>query len=207
MEAFKDRPPYVVFEYRPVEDRTASIESGHYVAKDVAFAFITPQGSRDRIEQKADEWFTMLEKEVQDSRFPADWLKAYKGVYKDWLAGHETPVTGTSIKLWPILRPALVNTLLDINLRTVEDIANANEESVGRIGMGGRLLKQQAIDWLAAASSIGAVSEQVNTLRTENLSLKEQNGKLESSLAVLTARMSALEAAKGQAAKAVAVKL
>jgi hypothetical protein len=189
MEILKDRPPYVVFEHRPVEDRNASIEAGHYVAKDVVFALITPQGSRDRIEQRADDWFVMLEKEVSDARFPAEWLKAYKGVYKDWLEGRETPTSGTSIKLWPILRPSLVNTLLDINLRTVEDVANANEESVGRIGMGGRLLKQQAIDWLAAASSVGVVSEQLASLRADNAALVEQNNKLSEEVKALLAKL------------------
>lgn len=32
------RPPYVTFEFRAEEDRAASIEAGHYVSKDVAYA-------------------------------------------------------------------------------------------------------------------------------------------------------------------------
>jgi hypothetical protein len=48
------KPPYVRFEVRSVEDRTASIESGHYVGKDVIFAIVTPAGTRDRIEREAD---------------------------------------------------------------------------------------------------------------------------------------------------------
>ena len=45
-EIMQARPPYVQFEMRAVEDRQASIDAGHYVAKDVAYAIITPAGSR-----------------------------------------------------------------------------------------------------------------------------------------------------------------
>ena len=52
MEAKQDRPPFVNFEVRAEEDRTASIEQGHYVAVDVDYALITPAGSRDCVERK-----------------------------------------------------------------------------------------------------------------------------------------------------------
>ena len=35
-EVMNAAPPYVKFEWRAVEDRNASIEGGHYVARDVA---------------------------------------------------------------------------------------------------------------------------------------------------------------------------
>ena len=37
IEIQQARPPYVQFELRAVEDRNASLEAGHYIAKDVAF--------------------------------------------------------------------------------------------------------------------------------------------------------------------------
>ena len=43
------RPPHVVYERRAEEDRTASIEQGRYVSRDVDYAIVTPAGSKDRV--------------------------------------------------------------------------------------------------------------------------------------------------------------
>lgn len=194
LSANEARPPYVTFETRPIEDRNASIEAGHYVAKDVIYALITPQGSRDRVEQEADAWLDMLAKESREGRFPQEWLTAYKSIYSEWKEGREMPLSGTSITLWPALKPSLIPTLLDIKILTVEDLANANEETVNRIGMGGRALKQQAKDWLEASSSVGTVAAKVTALSSENSDLQERNKELLNRLELAESRLQALEA-------------
>ena len=127
------RPPYVTFELRAVEDREASIAAGHFVAKDVAYAIITPQGSKDRIERVAAEWFSQLEQQSREDRFPSEWLRAFKAAFKDWQEGHEPAVNGTDVRNWPAASPAQVKALLDVKVRTVEDLAAANEETIGRL--------------------------------------------------------------------------
>ena len=77
MQVAEARPPYVTFEAVAVEDRAASIEAGYYKTRDVDFAFITPQGSKDRIERNVKDWFEQLEQQCQqghcgdDDVFPA----------------------------------------------------------------------------------------------------------------------------------------
>jgi FtsZ-binding cell division protein ZapB len=186
------RPPYVTFEYRAIEDRTASIEAGCYVAKDVAFAFITPAGSKDRLEKIATEWFDSLAPEVQNGRFPGPWLTAFRSAYKDWLEGRETPLTGTSVANWPVVSPAQVKHLLDLRVRTVEDLAAANEETIARLGMGGRALREKAVNWVAAAKDTGKISEQVTSLQQANEDLKLRNEALEEQLKSLAARLDAV---------------
>ena len=46
----EERPAYVRFERRPMEDKAASIREGRYVAKDVDFALVTPPYSNDCVE-------------------------------------------------------------------------------------------------------------------------------------------------------------
>jgi len=91
MQAMDDRPPYVQFEMRAVEDRQASIEQGHYVATDVAYALVTPAGSKDRVERVVEEWFLQLEQQVREERFPPAWFKAYKEAFAAWKEGNESP--------------------------------------------------------------------------------------------------------------------
>lgn len=173
MNIAEARPPYVSFEVRAVEDRTASISAGHYVTKDIDFALITPQGSKDRIELIVSEWFQMLEAEVRANRFPLAWLSAFKEAYKFWKEGLEIPENGFSILNWPILSPSQVRTFLDMGIRTVEDVAAMNEEAIRHIGMGGRSLKQRAADWLASSENVGKASEELSALRQENEHLRE----------------------------------
>ncbi len=186
------RPPYVTFEYRAEEDRAASIEAGHYVSKDVPFVLVTPMGSKDRHESPADEWFARREQDAAEGRFPREWLSAFKGAFAEWKAGREIPLNGTSVANWPVASPAQVKLLLDLIVRTVEDLAEANEETLNRLGMGGRTLKQKAQDWLASANDLGKVSEQLAGLRADNEALKQRNEQLEKQLREVIPQLEAL---------------
>jgi hypothetical protein len=68
----------------------------------------------------------------------------YQQALENYKQSRETPEQGIAIKDWPGASPAQIKTLLDINVRTVEELAAANEETLMRIGMGGRALKQKA---------------------------------------------------------------
>lgn len=183
--ADEPRPPYVRFEMREQEDRDASIETGHYVGKDVIFAIVTPVGSRDTIERKVEDWLANIEEGVKQERIPQSWLSAYKRAYEDYKESRETPENGSPIKEWSVASPAQIRTMLDIGVRTVEHLADANEETVARIGMGGRALKQKAIAWLQSSQDQGKVTEEVNKLRTDNKALRDDNKELTKRLADL----------------------
>ena len=94
VQQLEERPPFVRFEVRAEEDRQASLEAGHYVGRDVHYALITPMGSKDCIERKADEWFDKLKQDVAEGRCPREWLAAFKEIYKDWCEGREAPEIG-----------------------------------------------------------------------------------------------------------------
>jgi hypothetical protein len=192
MQAVEARPPYVTFELRPVEDRTASIEAGYYKTMDVEYAFITPQGSKDRIERNVEEWFASLAQQSHEGRFPAEWLAHFRASHKAWKEGRELPLDGTPVLTWPVASPSQVKQLLDHKVRTVEDLAAANEETLNRIGMGGRALKEKAVSWLASASSTGKVTEELAALKTANSDFKARNELLEKQLRELAAKVAAL---------------
>lgn len=188
----EDRPPYVQYETRAEEDREASISSGMYRTKDVNYAIVTPMGSKDRFEQRADEWFEKLQQQVRESRFPQHWLQAYRAQYDAWKAGQELPVDGTAIRNWPVVSPSQAKLLTDLKVRTVEDLAVANEETIARIGMGGRGLKEMAKQFLAQASGPGKVAQELAALKAENEGLKNRNAQLDASVADLSAKVDAL---------------
>jgi len=194
--AMEARPPYVTFELRAEEDRTASIEAGKYVARDIAYALITPQGSKDRVERRADEWLAHISAESRDGRFPEAWLEHYRKAFLAWESGHELPTTGTPLLTWPAISPASVKMLLDLNIRTVEELAQTTEEGLSHMGMGARALKQRAIDFIAQSGDAGKASAEMEVLRTANAEMQTQNAEMKKQLAALTSQVAAMAGAK-----------
>lgn len=174
------RPPYVRFEVRDVEDREATIANkGVYSTKDAHFALITPSGSKDVHEKLVDEWFTQMRQFVMEDRFPRAWLDYYENEYRAWREGVEVTLAGTDIRNWAIPSPSQKNMLRGMNIRTVEDLADATEEALSRMGLGGRELKAQAQAWVKNASTAQAAAEtRVAELEKALKAMEEKMGKL-----------------------------
>lgn len=187
------RPPFVIFETRAVEDREESIATGHYVAKDVVFAIITPAGTKDRIEKVAEDWLKDLEEAVRQERFPQMWLNAYRQAYASWKESREIPEFGSPVTNWPALSPAQCKMLLDLNIRTVEQVAEANEEALMRMGMGARALKAKAQAYLDTSNGDGKVSAELDSLRQKVEELTSREEEREAELKALKAENEALK--------------
>ena len=147
------RPPHVVYERRAEEDRTASIEQGRYVSRDVDYAIVTPAGSKDRVERVVADWFLMLAGEVKAERWPQTWLDQLRAGYESWTRGQTPPESGTPLSTWPALSPAQVKNWAQIGIRTIEELAEANEETLSAYGMGSRDMKSRAGLFLENAKS------------------------------------------------------
>jgi hypothetical protein len=132
----EERPAYVQFERRAVEDKPASIREGRYIAKDVDIALVTPAYSKDCMEQKVDQWLSNIDRNLREGRVPQTWVDQWKESLKRWKEGQEMPLNGTPIKGWGVISPAQQATLIGINCRTVEDLAAINDEGIRRVGMG-----------------------------------------------------------------------
>lgn len=192
MQQREDRPPYVKWERRAIEDRAATQETGSYKTKDIDFAIVTPIGSTDRIPRQADEYFKQLEQQVTEGRFKPEWLEMLRQSYAHWLRNEEMPLNGTPIKGWPVLSPAQQSNVISASILTVEDLAQANDEARKRIGMGANELVTKAISWLKAAKDLGKVTQEVTALKIENEGLKNQVKHQAEQLQALAAKLKAL---------------
>lgn len=190
-----DRPPYIRFEQRPMEDRAASLEKGHYVTRAVDFVVITPVGSKDEIPKIAREWLEQCKQQAKEGRLPQPWLVKYEQAYEAWKRNEELPEDGTPIKGWQVLSPAQQQQILAANIRTVEDLARINGEAKQRIGMGAEELRVLAEKWLRTAKDVGSVVQENTALRVENAALKARLAEVEQKLA-----KAAAEAAEKKAA-------
>lgn len=188
----KDRPAYVRFERLAIEDKPASLAAGHYVAKDVDYALVTPPYSKDVFKQKVDAWLENLEREVQSERVPQEWVDLYKQSYQAWKNGQELPLHGTPIKGWGVISPAHQETLIRLNILTVEDLALVNDEGQKRIGMGSVDLRNKAKAWLDQLNDKGPLTLKMAALENENALQKSSIDILVANVAALTAQVSSL---------------
>lgn len=193
LEKREDRPAYVRFQRRPLEDRAASTSEGRYVAKDVDFVLVTPPYSRDVFEQVADDWLAQMKKDAMNGRLPQDWYERYVESYERWKKGEELPLNGTPIKSWPVISPAQQKNLVGLNILTVEDLAAANDEGRRRIGMGAQDLCDKAKSWLSQAKDKGPLTMENSALKTENRALKAANEQLEARVKELAERVEILQ--------------
>lgn len=173
VETRENRPAYVRFERIVIEDKEASIKAGRYVGREIDMALITPSYSRDVFKQKVPQWLAQLEADLLNERIPAEWVANYKKAYELWKNGQEIPLNGTPIRGWQPISPAQQESLVRLNILTVEDLAGVNDEGIKRIGMGAVEMKQKALAWLAAAEDKGRLSQEVSRLMSEVRSLTQ----------------------------------
>jgi len=164
--------PFIRFERRPVEDKAASVAAGHYVARDVDYALITPPYSKDVLIKKVDAWLEQLNIDVSNKRVPQSWVDAQKKAYSYFLKGQELPLEGTPIKGWGMISPAQQETLVKMHVLTVEQLAAMNDEGTRRVGIGAIELKNKATAWLKNIKKAGASTLEITALKKENENLK-----------------------------------
>ena len=180
------RPPYVTFEQRAVEDRNASIAAGGMVMKDVDFVIVRQIGSKDTHEKNALEWLSDIDRSAASGQYPMEWARHFRDKYQAYKAGQDEPELGLSVKQWPSLSKAQVENLLSAGVRTVEDIAGMNEPTMRKVGMGARELQKKARTYLETRDANKA-TEMITSLQVA-VEAKDER------IASLEARLLALEA-------------
>lgn len=180
------RPPYVTFEQRAVEDRNASIAAGGMVMKDVDFVILRQAGNKDTCEKLAGDWFKSLDKLVAAGSYPAEWRDHFRSKFLAYKAGQEEPELGLSVKHWPSLSKAQVENLLAAGVRTVEDVASMNEATMRKVGMGSRELQKKARTYMETRDANKA-TEMITSLQVAVEAKDERIASLEARLAALEA--------------------
>ncbi len=183
----KARPPHLKFENQAVEDRNGSIEAGHPVFTNVAHVVITPIGSRDSVTKPVSEWLEQTRQQVREERLPAAWAEMFERAYDHWKRGEDIPVDGTPLSQWPAITPAELAACKAVHVLTVEDLAQANDETTRRMGMGGLELKKRALRYLDAAHGAGKLVAENAALKAELTDVKARSAELEARLVRLEA--------------------
>lgn len=184
----EEQKPFARFERAAVEDKAASLAAGHYVAKDVDYALVTPPYSKDVFKAKVSQWFENLKADLANGRIKPEWLRQYQEEYKAWKEGKELPLDGTPILGWAVISPAQQETLIRNGIRTVESLAQVNHEGQSRIGMGAIELMYKAQAWLQQVNDKGKATMELAHFRKQNDELKETVAALQKQVELLASQ-------------------
>lgn len=101
--------------------------------------------------------------------------------YEAWRTGQATSDTGTPLEQWPQLDVAQVASLKHQNVRTVQQLAELPDASLGRIGPQARTLRDQAKEFLVKGKDearFAKLQKQLNDQAAQLKILEDENNKL-----------------------------
>jgi len=167
----REPAPHIEFKIMPVEDRQKSEAAGRMMMKDEEFMFISTRGGKD-VHKKA----VPAPKLSNGNPNPVyvEFMDRFGRQYEHWKRGQEIPVEGTDLRNFPLLSPAQIENCRVYNIYSVEQLAEATEEALKNIGMGSRKLKMTAQRWLEFGDSGGKSVARIDSLESENATLKDQ---------------------------------
>jgi hypothetical protein len=157
----RGRPSKVTFERCPIENVNRSQEENRVVFDDVDYVTLHQQGSSNTTIHRVDEWWAKLQQQSRNSMIPVQWVDEYKEAYEMWQSGKDPIVQGTHLSEWPKISRSEAEMWNAVHVRTVEELAEANEQTMESFGMGGRKMRTDAREFLESLGSNEKLQEQL----------------------------------------------
>lgn len=105
--------------------------------------------------------------------YPIQWAR-YQNEKRE--LGEDMEISGTLLRDWPILTAAQVRELKHYHFYTVEQVANASDDQVGKItmivGMGGHAFREKAQNYLKRAKDSSILDSQAEELRKRDAEIE-----------------------------------
>lgn len=120
------------------------------------------------------------EKVKRVQKHQPDIWEAIKDHYEAWKKNEEAPVSGTPITNWPPITKRLAEVMKTNGYRSVEELSNATDADLGRIGMGAIGLRDKAREFVAlkvdtkTAGQVDSLKKHIEKLEEEIAFLKER---------------------------------
>jgi hypothetical protein len=135
-------------------------------------------------------------REDHKARFPQQWAHYLNRT------GNDPHISGTPLEHWPLISKAQAEELKALKFFTVENVANASDAQLQRIGMlagmSAHSFRDRAVNFLKLAkeeANVNQHEEEINQLRSENAKIKAET---DAKLAEMQAQMANILAAVGE---------
>ena len=185
----EDSPPYLDFS---VTAKRKVRGEGEVYFEDCEIVTSTPMGdNKTQVIKEVDDWLSHLKEREHHHMISPKFLKFCEDSYNAWKENRAAPINGTPFEQCSILSPAEIEMVRQANIRSVDDLANCNDEGLQAIGMGARKLKDKAKAYLDNVKDHGAVSEKMVAMEADLNTANEENERLAQRLAALEAKLDA----------------
>lgn len=170
-----DNRVFAEFYMRPVVDGVATKEAGRTITKDVPHIKIIQPG------ESQHSVYNQPATNQDTQRFPKQWAA--------FQAGQSQEVIGSPLSLLFPQSPATVENLKHCGVRTIEQLAGANDTALQGMGMGARSFQEKAKQYLQQADKGKNFHDLSDRVDSMEFKLKEKDDRiaaLEQALAAAT---------------------
>lgn len=178
-----DKSLSVMFYSKPVQNEFESAKQGRPIFSDVDFVKIYLPGDDKNI-------IDTYARQDHKDRFPKQWAH-----YANKRAGDQQMIDKTPLSQWPRISASQAEELRAMKFFAVEDIANASDATLQRLGMvggmGGFAFREAAKLFLSRAAGDAQdakLQTALNQQAQENAMLKEQMAAMQAQLAALASK-------------------
>lgn len=149
------------FKTMTCKDEPKSIAAGRPIFVDIEIVEVRIAGSKDtmvaRVHDLRPEW--VVDEETGDQR-QLTYAETWPRQFEQFKLKQQQTKSGTPLDYVPFLTPAKRAELRAFNIYTIEALAEIDGQPLKNLGIGGRELKNRAIEYLASSSHDGTIMRQ-----------------------------------------------
>ena len=178
MPAYRDPDDLlvVIFKNMAVENPLKSLEAGRPIFDDVEHCVITAPGSHDIKVFPANSFARWVSDPYGRDRVKQSYAERFSHQYQQFKAHVAQTKSGTPLEYAPFLSEARRAELKSQNVYTVEALADIEGDELKNLGPGGRDMKNQAMEYIAASQATAPTKQmlaELEGLRARNAVLEE----------------------------------
>lgn len=188
----------VLFYSRPMQNEFRSQQEGRPIFDDVDFVKIHLPGDKNNI-------VDVPVRDEHKARFPLHWAH-----YQNKRGGDQRLIGKTPINMWPRITPAQAEELRALQFLAVEDVANASDAQIQRLGMVAGMspyaFREAAQRFLRLASSEAHESEAEKRIKAMEEQQAAEREEFRQQMAAMQEQLAAMAAAAKPATDKLAAK-
>ena len=161
------------------ENKAKSAEAGRAIHEDIEMVRIRWAGDKNQSLVAPAQGFGSARNPETNLRMT--YAEQFPRHYEAFKANKAVVADGTPLEELPFITNAKREDLKSLNIYTAEALASLDGSLLGKLGMGGRDLKNRAEDWIEKAAGVAVE----NRLSQENTALQNQITELKAEMAKL----------------------
>lgn len=148
--------------------------------KDIKQNFLSKEAGRPI--WKTEEYISIMKpgnsKDISERRVKPSDLERWGSIYDKWKNKEEQIQNGTRLEVLPGIEQTKIERCKALNIFTLEQLINVDEEGVKNLGEGARDLINEARRYTQGSVAVGEIQKELDAIKIENKKLVKENEEL-----------------------------